>query len=142
MRRSLVEDVGGFSEELVSGVDTEFFYRVRTRGFRFVMPAGIHVEHPAPDNIRSLWRKFTWYGFGYGQETQKDPERELGVRLPSATARALFLLAATLWIAPSILVPYSPGNPSWRLGFRPLKALSTYAVALGYVRAWRAGMDS
>lgn len=137
--RSLYEEVGGFSEQLVSGVDTEFFYHVRRRGFRFLMPPHVYVEHPAPADLGALWRKFAWYGYGYGQETQRQPERRLGLRLSTPLSRALFLIAATLWFPASIVIPYSPGNLSWRPGFRPLKAVSTYAVAWGYVRAWRDG---
>lgn len=141
MRRTLYEELGGFDEQLISGVDTEFFYRVRRLGYRFVMPPHVYVEHPAPGSLQALWRKFGWYGYGYGQETQRNPERKLGIALGNPASRALFLAAATLWFLPSIVIPYSPGNPSWRPGFRPLKAVSTYAVAWGYVRAWRDGVD-
>ena len=137
MRRSVFDRTGGFCETLTSGVDTEFFYRVRRLGYRFVMVPDVCVEHPAPATLRALWRKFRWYGFGYGQETQQSPERRLGLRLSDPLRRRAFLLAATLWVGPNVFIPTSFGYPRLALGFRPLKALSTYAVAWGYAEAWK-----
>jgi GT2 family glycosyltransferase len=139
MRRSVFEQAGRFSEQLTSGVDTDFFYRVRKLGYRFVMVPDVFVYHPAPEDIRMLWRKFYWYGQGYGQEVQRRPEQKMGFRLPTRLHRAAFLLAATLWFLPNILFLYSPGYPEFKFGYRPLKALSTYAVAWGYVKAWQDG---
>jgi GT2 family glycosyltransferase len=137
MRRSVFEQAGRFSERLTSGVDTDLFYRVRKLGYRFVMVPDVFVYHPAPEDMRMLWRKFYWYGLGYGQEVQRRPEQKMGFRLPTRLHRAAFLLVATLWFLPNILFLYSPGYPEFKFGFRPLKALSTYAVAWGYVKAWQ-----
>jgi GT2 family glycosyltransferase len=137
MRRSVYEEAGGFDDSLTSGVDTDFFYRVRSRGYRFVMVPHAYVEHPAPESLRALLKKFYWYGVGYGQEARRHPQRHMGFRLPTALHRLAFLSAATLWLVPNVFILYSFGYPHWRLGFRPLKALSTYAVAWGYARSWR-----
>jgi cellulose synthase/poly-beta-1,6-N-acetylglucosamine synthase-like glycosyltransferase len=137
MWRCVYEESGRFSEELESGVDTDFFYRARKLGYRFMMMPDIFVEHPAPGNLRALLRKFHWYGMGYGQEVQRRPDQHMGPRLPTPLHRIAFLTAATLWLVPSIFIPYSYGYPHLEVGFRPLKALSTYAVAWGYVRAWQ-----
>jgi hypothetical protein len=48
----------------------------------------------------------------------------------------MFILAASAWLLPNVFVLYSLSYPYWELGFRPLKALSTYAVAWGYVKGW------
>jgi GT2 family glycosyltransferase len=122
---------------LPSGVDTDFFYRVRRQGYRFVMVPHAYVEHPAPANLRALLLKFRWYGAGYGREVQQRPQQHMGLRLPTPLHRAGFLLAATLWLVPNIVILYSPGYRHWRLGFRPLKALATYAAAWGYAHSWR-----
>jgi GT2 family glycosyltransferase len=137
IRRSVLEEVGPFSEDLTSGVDTDLFYRIRRAGFRFVMVSDIYVEHPAPDNLGSLWKKFYWYGLGYGQETRRYPERKMGLRLDHWFKRLLFLIAATVWLLPNIFILYSYGYPEFKLGFRPFKAFSTYAVAWGYADAWK-----
>jgi cellulose synthase/poly-beta-1,6-N-acetylglucosamine synthase-like glycosyltransferase len=137
VRREVYEEAGGFSETLTRGVDTDFFYRVHRRNYRFLMMPDVYVEHPAPASLPALLRKFYWYGVGYGEETQQRPQQHMGFRLPHRWQQLAFLAAATLWLVPNIFVLYSFGYPYWRLGFRPLKALSTYAVAWGYVRGWQ-----
>jgi len=136
MRRAVYEEAGGFCEKLVSGEDTDLFYRVRRLGYRLILVPDVWVEHPPPASLSALVRKFYWYGIGYGQEARRWPERRLGPPLPTILHRLIFLMAATLWVVPNIFILYSYGYPYWKLGFRPLKALSTYAVAWGYVRGW------
>lgn len=137
MSRHVFEEAGRFSEDLVRGVDTDLFYRIRNRGYRFVMVPEVYVEHPAPDGVGALWHKFYWYGVGYAQETRRRPQQEMGPRLQRWWQQLAFLLAATAWLLPNVFILYSFSHPYWSLGFRPLKALSTYAVAWGYVRGWR-----
>ena len=141
VRRSVFDQAGGFSETLTSGVDTDFFYRVRKLGYRFLMVPGTYVIHPAPAGWRALWRKYYWYGLGYAQETQRRPEQRMGFRLDSRLRRTMFLIAASLWVIPNIFILYSFGYPHIELGFRPIKAFSTYAVAWGYAHAWRNGLQ-
>lgn len=135
--RTVYEEVGGLCEELVTGEDTDLFYRVRRLGYRFLLVPDVWVEHPAPASLPALLRKYYRYGIGYGQEARRRPEQNIGPRLPTPLHRAAFLLAATLWLVPNVFILYSYGYPRWELGFRPLKALSTHAVAWGYVRGWR-----
>lgn len=139
IRYSVYHEVGGFSEKLTSGVDTDFFYRVRELGYRFILVPGTYVIHPAPNTIKDLVGKYYWYGIGYGQEAQIRPSQKMGPRLPSRIHRAIFLLAATLWLIPNIFLLYSLSYPEFTIGFRPLKALSTYAVAWGYINGWGRG---
>ncbi|MGW8251236.1 MAG: glycosyltransferase, partial [Anaerolineales bacterium] len=87
MPKTVFEQAGGFSEKLTSGVDSDFFYRVRKLGYRFIMIPDNYVEHPAPASLPDLVRKFYWYGIGYGQETQQRPEQKMGPRLPSRLHR-------------------------------------------------------
>lgn len=138
LRKEVYLAAGAFSETLRSGVDTDFFYRVRQLGYRFVMAPGVAVTHPAPASLGELWRKYQWYGFGYAQEASRRPQQRLGPPLPTRLQRWLFLLLASLWLLPNVFILYSFGYPLFALGFRPLKAFSTYAVAWGYVRGWAA----
>jgi GT2 family glycosyltransferase len=134
---SIFESAGKFSEELPSGEDTDFFYRVRKCGYRFIMVPEVYVEHPAPENLGALLRKYYWYGVGYGLEAQLRPDQHIGPRLFTLFHQIAFLIGATLWLIPNIFILYSYGYPHFELGFRPVKALSTYAVAHGYVAGWR-----
>lgn len=163
MRREVFDQVGGFDETLVRGVDTEFFVRVRrmrrelkelvgtegTKGqpgsqsssssYRFILVPNTWTYHPAPATLRALLRKQFLYGYGHAQEVQRDPSRARGRMLNSPLRMAVFLLFRTAILVPNIFLPFSFAAPSWWPGFKPLKALASYASALGYVWGWYRG---
>ena len=132
MRRSVYDQVGGFDNELVRGVDTEFFLRVRRAGYRFILVPHTWTWHPAPANLAALLRKHWWYGVGHAQEVQRDPTRARGRNLTSRWRAALYLALRTAILPANVFLPYSFAAPSWRPGFKPLKALTSYVGALGY----------
>jgi len=136
MRRSVFEEVGGFDETLVRGVDTEFFVRVRRRGYRLVLAPHTWTYHPAPSTLRALLRKQFLYGVGHAQEVRRDPLRARGRALRTPWHALAFLAFRTAILLPNVFVPYSFAAPSWRPGFKPLKALASYVSALGYLWGW------
>lgn len=136
IRRAVFDEVGGFDNELVRGVDTEFFYRVRRLGYRFILVPQTWVYHPAPPTLYALLRKHFLYGVGHAQEVQRDPTRAGGRSLRTPLHAAGYLGFRTLILLPNVFLPYSYSAPSWRPGFKPLKALTSYAAALGYVYGW------
>jgi GT2 family glycosyltransferase len=141
LRRSVFEALGGFDETLTTGPeDTEFFYRVRRAGYRFIIPANCWVYHDPPPSLGTLLRKSFRYGIGHAQEVRKAPERHMDVvHLDTWTGKLLLLLSPLLFI-PSLFVSlYFDPVRHWRVGFRPLKALATYATLSGYAWGWFAG---
>ena len=136
MRRAVFDEACGFSNELVRGVDTEFFYRVRRLGYRFILVANTWAYHDAPPTLRALLRKHFLYGVGHAQEVQRDPNRAAGRQLKTPLHAAGYFLFRTAILIPNIFLPYSYSAPSWRPGFKPLKALTSYAAALGYIYGW------
>lgn len=141
LRRAVFEQAGGFDETLVRGVDTEFLVRVRRLGdgaarYRFMLAAHAWVSHPAPATLRTLLRKHFLYGFGHAQEVRRDPARGRGRALPTPLHALAYFLFRTLILIPNIFLPYSFAAPSWRPGFKPLKALISYVGALGYLVGW------
>lgn len=136
IRRTDFEALGGFNPTLRRGVDTEFFVRARRAGFRFLLAPHAWTWHPAPASLGALWRKHFLYGVGHAQELAADPERARGLQ----GRPLLYLLFRTAILLPNVFVPFSYADPRWRLGFRPLKALTSYAAALGFVwQSWRQG---
>ncbi len=136
MWRRVLDACGGFDEELVRGADTDFFRRSHGAGHRLFLAPGTWVEHPAPGTLTGLLAKHFWYGVGYAQEVHRDPVRGRGRLLRTPASGAAYLLVRTLLLAPHVLVPYTVAGPSWRPGFKPLKALASYAAAVGYVYGW------
>jgi GT2 family glycosyltransferase len=142
MRREVFAQAGGFDEGLQRGVDTEFFVRVRRSlgpggaPYRFVLVPHTRVYHPAPATLRALLRKQFWYGYGHAQEVRRDPSRARGRMLRTPLHALAFLLFRTAILPVNVFIPYSYAAPSWRPGFKPLKALASYASAIGYLAGW------
>jgi hypothetical protein len=149
MRRDVFDAAGGFDETLVRGVDTEFFVRVRRLNvatsersnvqparYRFILIPHTWTYHPAPATLRALLRKHFLYGLGHAQEVRRDRSRARGRTLRTPLHAAAFVLFRTAILLPNVFLPYSFAAPSWRPGFKPLKALTSYVGALGYVWGW------
>ncbi len=135
LRREVYSAVGGFDDTLIRGVDTEFFLRVRRAGYRFIQVPETWAWHPAPANLGALLRKHWLYGVGHAQEVQRDPSRARGRNLRSPLHALAYLALRTAILPINIVLPYSFAAPSWRPGFKPLKALTSYVGALGYTWA-------
>lgn len=136
MRRDVYDEVAGFNNELIRGVDTEFFTRVRRAGYRFILVPNTWTWHPAPANLWALLRKHWLYGVGHAQEVRRDPARGRGRVLKTPLHALAYWLLRTLILPINIFLPYSFAAPSWRPSFKPLKALTSYVGALGYIWGW------
>ena len=138
VRREVVEMVGTFSEALVTGEDTEFFYRVHLAGYGFVIPARCWAYHNPPATVRSLLKKGFSYGIGHAHEARRDLERGMAIVPLNRWYGRVFLLLSPFFFLPSLFVQYYfDPRREFRFGFFPLKALSTYATLYGYAWGWR-----
>lgn len=136
MRRAIFEEAGGFSEELIAGEDPEFFIRVRRLGYRLILAPHTWVWHPAPTTLPALLRKHFFYGVGHSQEVKRDPLRSRGRFLHTPLQALAYFIFRTLVLLPNVFIPYSFAEPRWGLGFKPLKAFTSYVTALGYIYGW------
>ena len=139
VQRTVFEEVGGFDEELFSGDDTDFFYRVRRRGYNLVLAANCWAYHEPPDSLKALLRKSFWYGMGHALNTRKSPERGMAVLPLDRWYSPLGLVAALAGLPFAFFVHYYFDTQRLVFGFRPLKTLSTYATLCGYVYGWYHG---
>jgi len=137
IRRSVFQEVGGFDQEVLSGEDTDFFYRVRRHGHNLALAANCWAYHPPPANVKELLRKSFSYGVGHAREARKSPERRMAVLPLDRWYGVLGVLAAVVSFPLAFFIHYY-FDPVRRLlvGFRPLKTLSTYATLCGYVYGW------
>jgi len=140
VRRAAFDAVGGYDEQITRGEDTEFLYRVRRAGYRFVIPRDCWVYHDPPRNVRTLLNKSFYYGVGHAEEARKWPERHMNVVPLDRWYGKFFLLLAPLLFLPSLFVNIS-FDPvlNVRFGFQPLKGLATYATLYGYTWGWYRG---
>lgn len=110
--------------------------KLEAQNYRFVLVPDTWTYHPAPATLRALLRKHFLYGMGHAQEVRRDPARARGRALRTPLHALGYLLFRTAILLPNVFLPYSFAAPSWRPGFKPLKALTSYAGALGYVWGW------
>jgi GT2 family glycosyltransferase len=142
MSRAWFDAVGGFDANLSRGVDSEFFVRARRTSHpagtgNLLLVANTWVYHPAPATRSALWRKHVAYGIGHAQEVRRDPTRARGGNFfHTPIHAALWLFFRTIIIPIHTVIPYSYGAPQWRIGWYPLKALASYASAIGYLIGW------
>lgn len=136
LRRDLFDRLGGFDEDLVTGEDTDLFFRLRRAGFRLVVPARTWVDHDPPRRLRALMRKTFRYGEGHALEARAAPERNMAVVPLDRWYGKAFLALSPGLLLPSLFISvYLESQRKVRFGFRPIKALTTYATLYGY--AWR-----
>ena len=132
--RRIFEEIGGFDERFTTGEDTEFFFQVRRAGYRFVVPADVWVYHNPPDRLPIFLRRMFVYGQNHAWEARKAPERRMEVVPLRRWYGKVFAVISPLLFVPSLFANiYFEPNRHVEFGFRPIKALSTYATFFGYV---------
>src|SRR5581483_668970 len=134
IRASWLARTGGFREDIARGVDTELFWRLRREGARFVVAKGARVAHPAPRDLRALLARMSELGAAHAREAALDRERAIGPEVRSVPRAVAYLAARALYLPANIIVPWSRAHPKLEIDVKPLKALASFAAAVGYVR--------
>ena len=137
MAPQALAQAGGFSDDLVRGVDSECFYRLRKLGYRFLLVPGAASHHPVPDSVAELLALWYQRGRGHAVESARWPRRGLGPRLSNGLAAGAWLALRSLALLPMTLLRVSRFERGVRFQVRPLGALASFAAALGYVKASR-----
>jgi len=160
-KRSTLDRVGPFDEELVRNQDDEYNYRLRKLGGCVLLAADVRSRYYSRSSLRSLWRQFYQYGFWKVRVLQKHP-RQMCARqfVPPLFVAALITGGAASCVAPmarwafiACLGAYVTANmaasglTAGRRRWRALPALSLafammhIAYGLGFlvglVRFWR-----
>ncbi len=143
IRLEALEAVSGFDEQLVRGVDTDAFYRLRRAGWDFLLVPGAAARHPVPESLGELFRLWRARGEGHAAEARRWPERRLGPPIEGAAAAWAYLGLRAFALPAHMLMPVTRfgrgGRPRVALGFRPLAAIASFAAACGYTAKARGG---
>ena len=146
VRRTVFLDSGGFDESFrfAAGEDTEFFYRLRMLGARFVIDMRWQTEHPIADSLRGFLRR--WYRYGYGNAQHRirsgDPF-ENGVPPSLTVSRILRHLPSYVENRRNYVEGRTrpAGEPisgtSWERLFVPLAMAQRFAYQIGGFRAYQ-----
>ncbi|MGI9149609.1 MAG: glycosyltransferase [Chloroflexota bacterium] len=137
LRRSSFESLHGFDEAMVTGEDTEFFFRMRRAGYRFIVPRDCWIHHNPPRNLRAVLKKYFGYGVGHAAEARKAPDRHLDMLPLNTWYGKVFMLLTPFMSLPSLFVSlYFEPVRRLKFGLRPLKGISSYAALYGYAWGW------
>jgi len=133
VKRKVFEVAGRFNEDLVSGEDPEFFYRLIKKGYKNFVLGQCFIYHAPPANLKGLVKKFFWYGIGHYQSRHLHPEWQISIRISNFFTALLYLIFRTLFFVPHIFLgDVSFRNRRIKFSFKPLRAIASYAAALGY----------
>ena len=154
-RRSILQRLGPFDEELVRNQDDEYSYRLRSQGFRVRLLPDLTSRYYSRSTLWSLWRQYFQYGFWKIRVLQKHP-RQMKARqfTPAVLATALvasfaYALAGAPIALTSLIVIYGlaagvaalrseVAGSSWRItGVLPV---AYAAMHLGYGFGFLAGL--
>jgi hypothetical protein len=139
-RREVWEEMGGESDTLVTGTDTDLRERLRAAGYRVVVTPHTWVFHPLPDAFSKILKAASRNGWhqwdyrqvhGYQRGLGKPFKRVDGLLdLTVALSRELVLFLPHIFLA----------NRNPPLGFRPLNAIFRLLMVGSYsLRAYREG---
>lgn len=117
VRRDVIDAVGPFRSDLVSGGDREFGERVAAAGFEQAVATDVVVRHPARTTAAALGDKYVRVGRGQQQLAQRYDE--------TATTRPLW--------HPFVVLPPDPRTFSERLSTDPGPARWLAYYLLAYV---------
>ena len=135
LRREAFESVGGFTEDLRTGEDSDFSDRLRERGLRLVSDTAVRVVHQAwPKTIPELFRREMWLSSGMlrlFRASGHQPRYLFGML--AAAGYAVALLGALGCLTAAV----ARGQPAWLLA-AALLALSAPGLAAS-VKALRKG---
>lgn len=130
-RRQLLQDLGGFNEELRSGEDSEISSRIRARGLSLCVHADCSVVHYGyPQSLLSVLKKQLWHG---SNQLEASSKLSLMLILSHLALFSILGFAASL-----IVLPFDP-----RLGWLcALLACISFLMPVGVYAAKRAVTES
>jgi glycosyltransferase involved in cell wall biosynthesis len=128
-RRSALERVGGFDEDLEGNEDYELNWRIRRSGGRIVLDTGVRIAYVPRGRLRDLWRQYFRYGAWKRVMLRRHP-RSIRLRQVVAPLLVLGLIASAALAA----------TPLWGWAI-PLPALYLGTLGAAAIWSWIATRD-
>lgn len=72
--RSLIKQIGGYDEDLLTNEDYEFNNRIRANGGRIWLDPAIRTVYFARPNLGALWRQYWRYGYWKARMLKRFPD--------------------------------------------------------------------
>jgi glycosyltransferase involved in cell wall biosynthesis len=124
--RSIIQQAGGYDEELVRCQDDEYNYRLRELGAKILLAGDIRSRYYSRASLRSLWQQYFQYGFWKVRVMQKHPKQ---MRLRQFVPPS-FVLSSFIVLGLSFLVGLCGPCRTVRWGWIPLALVwGSYVVA-------------
>jgi succinoglycan biosynthesis protein ExoA len=104
--RSVIEQAGGYDEELVRCQDDEYNYRLREMGVKLLLAADVRSRYYSRASLRSFWKQYFQYGFWKIRVMQKHP-RQMRPRqfVPPAFVVGLLTVLGLWFVVPGYWIP-------------------------------------
>jgi len=74
-KRTIIEKVGLYDEELVRNQDDEYNYRIREAGGKILLAEDVLSEYYSRGSLQKLWKQYFQYGFWKVRVLQKHPKQ-------------------------------------------------------------------
>jgi cellulose synthase/poly-beta-1,6-N-acetylglucosamine synthase-like glycosyltransferase len=159
LKKRVVEEVGGWDEDLPSQYDTDFGYRMSKLGYRIAYEPNAKCYHFNRETVRAYWRQQKQYGkntlklyFKHGHLAKGDEITDLGMNIQPALYLAMFglfiagivPLLRVLWygsaaILLSIICYYALSAARIARKFRDRAAMRLFVLYFVRTFAWLTG---
>ena len=137
-RRTAMERLGGFDEELRSGEDTDMSWRMQLElGLGVSFASDAVVEHVHRTTLRGLWRQWVRYGWGGVQLAERFPDRPVGSPAGGGRGIVRLLRHVVRGLTALVLLPFGRSDPLDAVA-PLLRCVELTAMQVGRLEARRA----
>ncbi len=143
-RRSVLDETGGFDEDLWPGEDVDLDLRIRRQGHRLLYNPSAVVKHYRPNSYRAYARMMRRYGSAQAYLVRRYGKFRTIHRVPLLLCLCLLLTALLLVIAPYawplfLLLPLAPFCYFWLRSGHIMKSILFSYLLFVTVGSWNLG---
>ncbi len=132
IKKSIFEEVGRESDDLITGTDNDLNMRIKVKGYRVAVAPDTWVYHLVPDSITKMAKKAFICGLGSTYATKVRPEifgfpkiKFTNYTIKTRNGVLIYKITATLIRLPIYI-----------LTFKPVRLLFYFFYIIGYIYGW------